>query len=160
MGAEPGGDGPVRGPAPTNLLPKENRQNMPPSQTVPARREAREEKQGALRQTCKTTSQEVPAAAERFWAVRGQTQPAEDRQNLWASVQTSPRTLGEFGPRGQIPPQRLFLFWTVHGPFSLFLRAEKEKMGGASAQPSSWQKSPRPQGRAKPPPLEKVSLYK
>ncbi|WP_207636916.1 hypothetical protein [Oscillibacter sp. 1-3] len=39
--------------------------------------------------------------------------------------------MGEFDPCGQIPPQRLFLFWTVHGPFSLFLRAEKEKMGGA-----------------------------
>ena len=31
--------------------------------------------------------------------------------------------------------QRLFLFWTVHGPFSLFLREEKEKMGGGIAQP-------------------------
>jgi len=28
--------------------------------------------------------------------------------------------------------QRLFLFWTVHGPFSLFLRGEKEKMGGGN----------------------------
>ncbi|MCI8691029.1 MAG: hypothetical protein HFF87_12115 [Oscillibacter sp.] len=28
--------------------------------------------------------------------------------------------------------QRLFLFWTVHGPFSLFLRQEKEKMGGGN----------------------------
>ena len=27
---------------------------------------------------------------------------------------------------------RLFLFWTVNGPFSLFLRAEKEKMGGSN----------------------------
>ena len=25
----------------------------------------------------------------------------------------------------------LFLFWTVHGPFSRFLLEEKEKMGGA-----------------------------
>ncbi len=41
-------------------------------------------------------------------------------------------------------PKSLFLFWTVHGPFSLFLRSEKEKMGGASAQPSSWLKSPPP----------------
>ena len=24
----------------------------------------------------------------------------------------------------------LFLFWTVHGPFSFFLLEEKEKMGG------------------------------
>ena len=33
--------------------------------------------------------------------------------------------------------KRLFLFWTVHGPFSLFLRTEKEKMGGAKDQLSS-----------------------
>ena len=38
----------------------------------------------------------------------------------------------------------LFLFWTVHGPFSLFLLEEKEKMGGAMNQPSSWLKSPPP----------------
>ena len=36
------------------------------------------------------------------------------------------------------PPLLLFLFWTVHGPFSLFLLEEKEKMGGAMNQPSSW----------------------
>ncbi len=28
------------------------------------------------------------------------------------------------------PVGRLFLFWTVNGPFSLFLCQEKEKMGG------------------------------
>ena len=32
---------------------------------------------------------------------------------------------------GAVWDRRLFLFWTVHGPFSLFLRPEKEKMGGA-----------------------------
>ena len=63
-------------------------------------------------------------------------------------------------------PNSLFLFWTVHGPFSLFLRAEKEKMGGASAQPSSWLKSPppvrasksrpRPSGRAKAAPARRA----
>ena len=36
------------------------------------------------------------------------------------------------------PPLLLFLFWTVHGPFSFFLLEEKEKMGGAKDQPSSW----------------------
>ena len=30
------------------------------------------------------------------------------------------------------PAGRLFLFWTVNGPFSLFLREEKEKMGGSN----------------------------
>ena len=48
-------------------------------------------------------------------------------------------------------PVLLFLFWTVHGPFSLFLLEEKEKMGGAKHQPSSWLKSPRPQGRVQAP---------
>ena len=35
-----------------------------------------------------------------------------------------------------LPRILLFLFWTVHGPFSLFLLEEKEKMGGALHQPS------------------------
>ena len=36
-------------------------------------------------------------------------------------------------PRSPVPrgPLLLFLFWTVHGPFSRFLLEEKEKMGGA-----------------------------
>nr|WP_325305823.1 hypothetical protein [uncultured Oscillibacter sp.] len=46
----------------------------------------------------------------------------------------------------------LFLFWTVHGPFSLFLLEEKEKMGGAMDQPSLAANPPRPQGRAIPSP--------
>ena len=45
----------------------------------------------------------------------------------------------------------LFLFWTVHGPFSLFLLEEKEKMGGAMNQPSSWLKSSPPEGRVQSP---------
>ena len=59
-------------------------------------------------------------------------------------------------------PKSLFLFWTVHGPFSLFLRSEKEKMGGAMNQPSSWLNStppvrarknhPRPKGGHPPVP--------
>ncbi len=85
-------------------------------------REAREEELGALRQRCKTTSEALTTAAERPIAERGQTQPAENWQVLWAPVQTNPRILGEFDPCGQIRPRRLFLFWTVHGPFSLFLR--------------------------------------
>nr|WP_325237966.1 hypothetical protein [uncultured Oscillibacter sp.] len=31
----------------------------------------------------------------------------------------------------RFPRVLLFLFWTVHGPFSRFLLEEKEKMGGA-----------------------------
>ncbi len=34
------------------------------------------------------------------------------------------------------PAGRLFLFWTVNGPFSLFLREEKEKMGGSTHPPA------------------------
>ena len=52
-------------------------------------------------------------------------------------------------PRRAILP---FLFWTVHGPFSLFLLEGKEKMGGAMNQPSSWLNPPRPQGRVQPSP--------
>ena len=37
-----------------------------------------------------------------------------------------------------VSPLLLLLFWTVHGPFSRFLLEEKEKMGGALHQPSSW----------------------
>ena len=58
-------------------------------------REAREAAQGTLRQTCKTASMVLAAAAERQRAERGQTQPAEDRQFTLAPVQASPRTLGE-----------------------------------------------------------------
>ena len=48
----------------------------------------------------------------------------------------------------------LFLFWTVHGPFSLFLLEEKEKMGGAMNQPSLVAILPRPKGRKNPSPRQ------
>ncbi|WP_293281512.1 hypothetical protein, partial [Oscillibacter sp.] len=48
----------------------------------------------------------------------------------------------------------LFLFWTVHGPFSRFLLEEKEKMGGAMHQPSLVSNPPRPQGREQPSPWQ------
>ena len=97
----------------------------------------------ALRQRCKTASEAVPTAAERFWEERGQTQPAEDRQFTLAPVQASPRTLGEFDPCGQIRPQRLFFLLdrarpakvsreAARGPsggFSLFGATEKRKWG-------------------------------
>ena len=57
---------------------------------------------------------------------------------------TTPREKSFLSPASHsgAPPYRspvlLFLFWTVHGPFSLFLLEEKEKMGGAKHQPSSW----------------------
>jgi hypothetical protein len=39
----------------------------------------------------------------------------------------------------------------VHGPFSLFLLEEKEKMGGAMNQPSLVSNPPRPKGEQHPP---------
>jgi len=83
----------------------------------------------SLRLRTKTTPLADANAGERPRKVRCQAHPAEDRQVLWALVQTSPRILGEFDTCGQIPPQRLFLFWTVHGPFSLFGATEKRKWG-------------------------------
>ncbi len=50
-------------------------------------------------------------------------------------------------PAGAVLP---FLFWTVHGPFSLFLLEEKEKMGGAMNQPSLVSILPRPKGENQP----------
>ena len=64
----------------------------------------------SLRPRTKTTSLAAANAAERPRKVRCQAHPAEDWQVLWALVQTSPRNLGEFGPCGQIRPQRLFSF--------------------------------------------------
>ena len=57
------------------------------------------------------------------------------------------------------PPLLLFLFWTVHGPFSHFLLEEKEKMGGAMNQPSSWLNPPPPARASTIPPLAKAKIY-
>ncbi len=56
-------------------------------------------------------------------------------------------------PSSPVPRRALllFLFWTVHGPFSLFLLEEKEKMGGAMNQPSLVSNPPRPKGEQHPP---------
>ena len=57
-------------------------------------------------------------------------------------------------------PVLLFLFWTVHGPFSLFLLEEKEKMGGAKAPAIFMAEIPPParKGEKKPPCQEKLPL--
>ena len=88
----------------------------------------------SLRPRTKTTSQAVANAAERPRKVRCQAHPAEEWQDLWALVQTSPRNLGEFGPCGQIRPQRLFSF----GPCTArFLFSAQPKRGApAGAQRS------------------------
>ena len=73
----------------------------------------------SLRPRTKTTSLAAANAAERPRKVRCQAHPAEEWQDLWALVQTS--------PRNSAPAP--FLFWTVHGPFSLFGATEKRKWG-------------------------------
>jgi len=66
------------------------------------------------------------------------------------------RTCPPHPRRAPVPREkRLFLFWTVHGPFSLFLREEKEKMGGVKDQPSSWLNLPARKGGEKIPLLWK-----
>ena len=71
----------------------------------------------SLRPRTKTASLAVANAAERPRKVRCQAHPAEEWQDLWALVQTS--------PRNSAPAP--FLFWTVHGLFSLFGATEKRK---------------------------------
>ena len=97
-------------------------------------REAREETLGALRQRYKTASRAVTAAAERFWAERGQTQPVEGWQFTLAPVQASPRTLGEICPHGQIlAPASLFSFGPCTARFLFSPQAEKKENGGCIA---------------------------
>ena len=45
----------------------------------------------------------------------------------------------------------LFLFWTVHGPFSLFLLARKRENGGCNEPAIIMAESPRPSGPEKSP---------
>ena len=65
------------------------------------------------------------------------------------------QALASYPPAGDL---LLFLFWTVHGPFSLFLLEEKEKMGGAKNQPSSWLLTSPPVRAGASPPLPKRPL--
>jgi hypothetical protein len=86
----------------------------------------------------------VSVSEKSSWSIRQRTNPRSIQLRAEKSFLASASHSGA-------PPRRspvlLFLFWTVHGPFSLFLLEEKEKMGGAKDQPSSWLKSPRPLGR-------------
>ena len=114
-------------------------------------REAREAAQGTLRQTCKTPSLAIANAAECPRKVRCQAHPAEDWQFKWAPVQTSPRILGEICPHGQILAPAPFLFWTVHGPFSLFGATEKRKWGVHCPAIAMAEIHPARQGEQNPP---------
>jgi hypothetical protein len=71
------------------------------------------------------------------------TRVRQQKEELFHSVKNHPRAnqLREGSHSGsadhsaavprRFPRVLLFLFWTVHGPFSRFLLEEKEKMGGA-----------------------------
>ncbi|MBD5148776.1 MAG: hypothetical protein HDT19_08420 [Oscillibacter sp.] len=59
-----------------------------------------------------------------------------------ASTTPRPKDLPDLDSSSCAP---LFLFWTVHGPFSLF--HEKEKMGGGIDQPSLAADLPARQGK-------------
>ena len=95
-----------------------------------------------------------PATAEREIRQVDKHQPPSN----YAAREVIPVFIQSFRRAPASFPVLLFLFWTVHGPFSRFLLEEKEKMGGAKHQPSSWLKSPRPQGREKPPCQGKLPL--
>nr|WP_325238179.1 hypothetical protein [uncultured Oscillibacter sp.] len=85
------------------------------------------------------------------------TRVRQQKEELVHSVKNNPRAnqlcVGSHSGsavHSAAPPRRsrilLFLFWTVHGPFSHFLLEEKEKMGGALHQPSLVAIPPRPKG--------------
>ena len=81
----------------------------------------------------------VSVSENSSWSIRSRTNPRSIQLRAEKSFLASANHSGA-------PPSfaslLLFLFWTVHGPFSLFLLEEKEKMGGAKHQPSSWLKFP------------------
>ena len=76
----------------------------------------------------------ISGSGKRSWSIRHGTNPRRIRLREGSHSGSADHSAA--------PPRRprilLFLFWTVHGPFSLFLLEEKEKMGGAKNQPSSW----------------------
>ena len=100
-----------------------------------------------MRPSTKTTSEAAADAAERPRKVRCQTHPAEGCQGFMGTGSDQPPYFwAKFARTGKFSPRRLFLFWTVHGPFSLFLRPEKEKMGGAFPHGKAVQPPSRPRG--------------
>ena len=103
----------------------------------------------------------MPTEGKFYWQVGGNLEewpdqgvrPHQDDASSYRSVSIAKMFCRQRGKNRPEGPILLFLFWTVHGPFSLFLLEEKEKMGGAKDQPSSWLKSlPARQGETKPPP--------
>ncbi len=113
-----------------------------------AKRKARKEKQGP------SVNHPTASAGSLFTRVKA---PSTERDGarqqglarLFPSRAGTTLVLAKLDRRASSRHQRLFLFWTVHGPFSLFLRPEKEKMGGAMLP---FIMAPRPQGQPPPSP--------
>ena len=119
-------------------------------------REAREAAQGTLRQTCKTASMVLAAAAERQRAERGQTQPAEDRQFTLAPVQASPRNLGEICPNGQILAPASFSLLDRARPVFSFSALRKRENGGCNEPAIIMAESTPPVRASKSPPARRA----
>ena len=89
----------------------------------------------------------MSGSEKRSWSIRHGTNPRSTRLRVGSHSGSADHSAA--------PPYRLplllFLFWTVHGPFSRFLLEEKEKMGGAMDQPSLVSNPPPPEGRVSPP---------
>ena len=81
----------------------------------------------------------VSGSEKSSWSVRSRTNPRSIQLRAEKSFLAS---ASHSGAPPSFASLLLFLFWTVHGPFSRFLLEEKEKMGGAKDQPSSWLKFP------------------
>ena len=118
------------------------------SSSSPAMREAREEKKlhtSTHQNTLGGTHRCGRAPSARYTVKRTRQKAA---RVLWAPVQTSPRTLGEICPHGQILAQSLFSLLDRARPVFSFLRTRrKEKMGGASPDtPGPGVSSSRPRG--------------
>ena len=99
-----------------------------------------------------TPYHQMSGSEKRSWSIRRGTNPRSIQLRVGSH---SGSAIHSAAPPYR-PPLLLFLFWTVHGPFSRFLLEEKEKMGGALHQPSLVSIPPRPQGQAKSP-LDKSS---
>ena len=85
----------------------------------------------SMRPRTKTPSLVPTNAAERPRAVRCQTHPAEGCQGFMGTGSDQPPYFGHnLTLAVKFVPHVSFLFWTVHGPFSLFsTRGEKRKWG-------------------------------
>ena len=97
----------------------------------------------------------ISGSGKRSWSIRQPPKPPPvPRRGQETCVKNGGTPCASPVPRPPAGTILLFLFWTVHGPFSRFLLEEKEKMGGAMNQPSLVSIPPRPKGRKKPSPWQ------